>query len=149
MGLIINKPIQVMMPELLDHLEIENTAPELENMPVLLGGPLQKNQGMVIHNSETPWKTSIQLAESIFLTTSTDILEKIGSDSGPEQSLVTLGYSSWGSGQLEQEIVNNNWLTVPADESIIFETPTNERWQAAAQLLGFDINLMSNVSGNA
>jgi len=149
MGIIINKPTQVMLPELLSHLEIENTTSQLKTMPVLFGGPVQKGQGMVIHNSKEKWQTSIALSDSLFLTTSTDILEKIGSENGPQKSLVTLGYSGWNAGQLEQEISDNSWLTVQANDHIIFNTPADLRWNEAAKLLGIDINLMSNSLGHA
>lgn len=149
MGLIINKPTQVMLPELLGHLEINNAAEILRSMPVLFGGPVQKGQGMVIHNSQEEWKTTLALSESLFLTTSTDILEKIGSPEGPEKSLITLGYAGWEAGQLEQEIADNNWLTVSANENIIFDTRPDKRWHEAAKLLGIDINLITNSMGHA
>lgn len=105
---------------------------------------------MVIHDQQrAEWKSSLQLADNVFLTTSTDILEAIGNDNGPEHALVTLGYAGWEAGQLEQELVENSWLTVPADRDLLFDTPADERWQAAAQLLGVDINLMSNTTGHA
>ena len=149
MGLIINRPTHVMLIELLNHLEIENTEVKPRTTPVLFGGPVQKGQGMVIHNSQTQWKTSLQLSDDLFLTTSTDILETIGSDKGPKDSIVTLGYSGWDAGQLEQEIAENSWLTVAAECDILFHTPAEQRWHAAAKLLGVDINLMSNTVGHA
>ncbi len=149
MGLIINRPTQVMLLDLLSHLEIENPSERLTNTPVLFGGPVEKGQGMVIHDSHADWKTSVELTNNIFLTTSTDILEAIGTDSGPEHSLVTLGYAGWGEGQLEKELAENSWLTVPADNEILFNTSPDKRWQAAANLLGVDINLISNASGHA
>jgi len=149
MGLIINRPTQVMLTELFDHLEIDNSASVLQTTPVLFGGPVQKGQGMVIHNSEQPWKTSMQLSDTIYLSTSTDILEQIGSDSGPKKSLITLGYSGWDAGQLEQEIAENSWLTVSANEAILFDTPADQRWHAAAELLGFNIDLMPDITGHA
>ncbi len=149
MGLIVNKPTQVMLPELLSHLDIENTTSTITKIPVLFGGPVQKGQGMVIHNSPEEWKTTLALSDSLFLTTSIDILEKIGSENGPEKSLITLGYSGWDAGQLEQEIAENHWLTVPADERLIFDTPADKLWQEAAKLLGVDINLMPDSIGHA
>lgn len=149
MGLIINRPTQVMLLDLISHLEIENPSERLTNTPVLFGGPVEKGQGMVIHDSHADWKTSVELTNNIFLTTSTDILEAIGTDNGPEHSLVTLGYAGWGEGQLEKELAENSWLTVPANDEILFDTPPEERWKAAANLLGIDINLISNASGHA
>jgi len=149
MGLIINRPTHVMLTELLTHLEIENAETIPRTTPVLFGGPVQKGQGMVIHNSHEPWKTTLQLSDELFLTTSTDILETIGSEKGPKDAIITLGYSGWGAGQLEQEIVDNSWLTVAANNDILFHTPAEQRWHAAAKLLGVDINLMTNTVGHA
>jgi len=149
MGIIINRPTHVMLTELLSHLEIDNNEAGPRTTPVLFGGPVQKGQGMVIHNSHAPWKTSMQLSTDLFLTTSTDILETIGSDKGPKNSIVTLGYSGWEAGQLEQEIADNSWLTVIANDDILFHTPAEQRWHAAAKSLGVDINLMSHSVGHA
>jgi len=149
MGLIINRPTHVMLTELLSHLDIDNSETIPTTTPVLFGGPVQKGQGMVIHNSHASWQTSLQLSEELFLTTSTDILATIGSDQGPKDAIVTLGYSGWDAGQLEQEIADNSWLTVAANNDILFNTPADQRWQAAAKLLGVDINLMSNTVGHA
>jgi putative transcriptional regulator len=150
MGLIINRPTKVMLEELLSHLKIDNHSDYIKTAPVLFGGPVQKGQGMVIHDQQAPqWKSSLQLADDVFLTTSTDILEAIGTDEGPEHALVTLGYAGWEAGQLEQELVENSWLTVAANHDLLFDTPAEQRWQAAAKLLGVDINLMSNTSGHA
>jgi putative transcriptional regulator len=105
---------------------------------------------MVIHDQQgASWKSSLQLADDVILTTSTDILEAIGTDHGPEHALVTLGYAGWGAGQLEQELADNSWLTVRANHELLFDTPADERWQEAAKLLGIDINLMSNTTGHA
>jgi putative transcriptional regulator len=149
MGLIINRPTQVMLVDLVSHLDIKNPSEYLSNTPVLFGGPVEKGQGMVIHDSHADWKTSVELAEGIYLTTSTDILEALGTEQGPTNSLVTLGYAGWGEGQLEKELAENSWLTVPAADNILFDTPPDKRWQAAANLLGVDINLISNSSGHA
>jgi putative transcriptional regulator len=150
MGLIINRPTKVMLEELLSHLEIDNHADSIKTTPVLFGGPIQKGQGMVIHDqSEIEWKSSLQLTDDVILTTSTDILEAIGTEQGPDHVLVTLGYAGWGAGQLEQELAENSWLTVPATHQLLFDTPAEERWQAAAKLLGVDINLISNTTGHA
>lgn len=150
MGLIINRPTKVMLEELLSHLKIDNHSDYIKHTPVLFGGPVQKGQGMVIHDQhEGDWKSSLQLADDVFLTTSTDILEAIGTAQGPEHALVTLGYAGWGAGQLEKELAENSWLTVPANQKLLFDIPPDERWEAAAKLLGIDINLMSNTTGHA
>ncbi len=95
------------------------------------------------------WKNTLKITDETFLTTSSDILESLGTENGPPHSIVTLGYAAWEAGQLEQEIADNSWLTVQATPKLLYETPADERWQAAAKLLGIDINLMSNTTGHA
>ena len=150
MGLIINRPTRVMLEELLSLLHIENPSESIKSTPVLFGGPVQKGQGMVIHDqAQSPWKSSLQLTNDIILTTSTDILEALGTDEGPSNALVTLGYSGWSEGQLEEEIMENSWLTVPASHTLLFDTPADQRWHAAAKSIGVDMNLMSNIAGHS
>lgn len=150
MGLIVNRPTRIMLDELLNHLNIDNPSPALKTTPVLFGGPVHKNQGMVLHDQTNgQWKSSLPLTDRLILTTSTDILAQIGREHGPDHALVTLGYAGWGAGQLERELSENSWLTVPARESLLFETPPEQRWQAAADLLGIDIRLISSATGHA
>ncbi|MBL1458771.1 MAG: YqgE/AlgH family protein [Methylophaga sp.] len=149
MGLIINRPTRIMMQELLNHLQITNNSEWATKTAVLFGGPVQKDQGMVVHDGGEQWKNTLKITDETFLTTSSDILESLGTESGPPHSIVTLGYAAWEAGQLEQEIADNSWLTVQATPKLLYETPADERWQAAAKLLGIDINLMSNTTGHA
>jgi putative transcriptional regulator len=149
MGLIINRPSKIMLSELLDHLKVPHNTDITDTQPILFGGPVAKNQGLVLHDANHDDKTSVAIADNIFLSSSTDILTTIGQGQGPENSLITLGYSSWQAGQLEQEIVNNDWLTVTADEDILFHSTGQQAWQQAALLLGVDINLMPNTTGHA
>lgn len=149
MGLIINRPTRIMMRELLNHLQITNNSEWANNTAVLFGGPVQKDQGMVIHDGGERWKNTLKITDETFLTTSSDILESLGTDKGPPNSIVTLGYAAWEAGQLEQEIAENSWLTVAATPELLYQIRAEDRWQAAAKLLGIDINLMSNTTGHA
>lgn len=149
MGLIINRPTRIKLADLLSHLQIENHAPWVQESVVLFGGPVHKEQGMVIHNSESPWKSTLPVGDGIFLTTSSEILAHLGHADGPQHAMVTLGYAGWGAGQLEQELADNSWLTVPAHPQLLFETPAESRWVAAAETLGIDIRLLSPASGHA
>lgn len=149
MGLIINRPTQIMLDELFAHLEINNTSPLAKTTPVLFGGPVQKEQGMIMHDSTDQWKSTKALDDQLFLTTSTDILEAVGTPTGPKNFLITLGYAGWEAGQLEQEIIENTWLTVPANIDILFKLPPEERWEAAGKLLGVDMNMMTLSMGHA
>ena len=89
------------------------------------------------------------ISDDISLTASKDILTDIAAGNGPENALITLGYSSWGAGQLEEELVQNSWLTVPADSAIIFSTDCGDRAYAAASSIGIDLDRLSLDSGHA
>lgn len=149
MGLIINRPTQIMLDELFIHLEIDNISPIIQTTSVLFGGPAQKEQGMIIHDGPQKWVSTKALDDELYLTTSTDILEVVGTPAGPDNFLITLGYAGWEAGQLEQELADNSWLTVGASKAILFETPTEDRWLAAGKLLGVDMNLMTLSMGHA
>tara|TARA_R110001606_G_scaffold346892_5_gene496097 strand:+ start:60611 stop:61174 length:564 start_codon:yes stop_codon:yes gene_type:complete len=149
MGLIINRPTQIMLDELFAHLEVDNISPISKNTSVLFGGPVQKEQGMIIHDSPHQWVSTKSLDDELYLTTSTDILSLVGTPAGPDNFLITLGYAGWETGQLEQELVDNSWLTVPANKDILFKTPADKRWLAAGKLLGVDMNLMTLAMGHA
>ena len=99
--------------------------------------------------TEQPWESSLKVTDEISLTTSKDILEAIAIGEGPAHTLITLGYAGWGPGQLEQEMAANAWLSCKADTDIIFNTPIEQRWRAAAKLLGIDLELLSHDAGHA
>ncbi len=149
MGIVINHPLDFSTYELLEHMEI----PCLEHRninPVFAGGPVQVDRGFVIHRAEQLlWKSSISLENNIAVTTSLDILHAIGRHEVDSEAFVALGYAGWEAGQLEQEILDNVWLTVPVDPAIIFSTDIDKRWEKAVQLLGFDVNNLSNFTGHA
>ncbi len=149
MGIIVNRPTRIKLTELLGHLHIDNNNDWVQSRTVLFGGPVKKDQGMVLHDGGAHWKSTMAVADDLFLTTSSDILPVLGSSQGPQNALVTLGYAAWGEGQLEQELAENSWLTVPASHGLLFDTPAEQRWEASAKLLGIDIHLMSNSAGHA
>lgn len=149
MGIVVNRPINLRLGEMLEQLSIEITAPEAAAMPIYLGGPVQTDRGFVLHTGEDLWDSTLRINAGVNVTTSKDILEAIAHGKGPEQSLIALGYAGWSSGQLEQEMGANAWLSGPAETEIIFQLPVEERWQAAASLLGVDMNLLSGEAGHA
>jgi len=149
LGIVINRPLELSLSELFEHLEMTTTIPLPVNAAVYAGGPVQMDHGFVLHHPLGQWESTLRIQEQLGLTTSRDILSAIASGDGPEKSLVTLGYAGWGPGQLEQEISNNAWLTVPNDIKIVFDVPANKRWQAAASKLGIDLNLLAGVAGHA
>lgn len=153
MGLVINKPIEEFsIAEMLAKLEISiadrNEAINLDTQ-VIAGGPVAEEHGFILHTPVEGFNSSLKLSDDLMVTTSKDVLETLGSYRQPTNALVTLGYTSWETGQLEQEIMDNSWLTVPADSSLIFSIPIHQRWQAAAALLGIDIHMISPQAGHA
>jgi len=149
MGIVINRPLDITLSEVFEHMEIKADAPEVLDTPVHFGGPVQRERGFVIHRPLGAWESTLAVSENVGITTSRDILEAIAHGSGPERSLIALGYAGWGAGQLEQELADNAWLSGPCDPAIIFDTPAERRWQAAATLLGVDLSLLSGDVGHA
>ena len=148
LGIVINRQIDMKLGDIFKQMQINVTFPAASEAPVFFGGPVQQERGFVIHNPCGRWDSSIAISDEIALTTSRDILEAIAIGEGPEQYLVALGYAGWGEGQLEQEIVNNAWLNTPSGNNIIFNTPVNQRWQAAAHQIGIDINQLTAPAGH-
>ncbi|MCG8670417.1 MAG: YqgE/AlgH family protein [Pseudomonadales bacterium] len=149
MGIVVNRPMELSLGEVFSHLKIEDFDEDFNDMPVMNGGPVQVERGFVLHKSNFPWDATNEIHDGLYLATSQDILEAIAHDHGPEEHLVALGYAGWGPGQLDEEMSSNAWLSVPADPAIIFTTPQEQRWQAAASLLGIDLSLISMDAGHA
>ncbi len=149
LGLVINRPLNLTLGQLLEHLQIVTDRPDLAALPIYHGGPVQPEQGFVVHSPVGHWGATLRVTDDIGITTSRDILQAVARGEGPEHLLVTLGYAGWGPGQLEQELAENAWLSSPADFDILFHTPSDQRWLAAAALLGIDLNLLSANAGHA
>ncbi len=149
MGIVLNRPTELKLDDLLLHMEIECGLTDTGEQIVYLGGPVEEERGFVLHTSSQPWDSTLSINEDISITTSRDILEAMASGGGPSRTLVALGYAGWGAGQLERELQQNAWLSGPADQSILFELPAEQRWEAAARLLGVDVNLLSSDAGHA
>lgn len=148
MGLVINRPTDLELRDMLNQMDIENSGLKAGKR-VFWGGPVQPDRGFVLHQPTTEWESTLTVDNQLCITTSKDILEAIGKDEGPEEYLVILGYAGWGSGQLEREMRHNSWLNTPTDSAIIFGTPTGNRWSAAARLLGVDPAILTGGAGNA
>ena len=152
MGVIINRPIDVGMDELLEQLGIGTLHGDAGKHAVLYGGPVQANRGFVLHRTSERlprWDHGVQFSNGVTLTTSRDVLESIAAGTGPDASIITLGYAGWGPGQLERELGENAWLAAPADLDILFDIPFAERWSAAAKRIGVDLALISHGTGHA
>lgn len=147
-GLTINRPIEITLDELFSQLDLAPENIPHRNKFALRGGPVQAEQGFVIHDSGQKWENTLGVCDDLAVTTSKDILEDIASGNGPENYLITLGCASWEAGQMEAEIKENSWLNCPVDKQIIFNMPYEDRWQGAANTLGFDVNLISEVAGH-
>lgn len=151
MGIVINRPSDLHLGDIFEHMSIEQGQPACAKDPVYIGGPVEEERGFVLHTptSGTVWDSTLAINDQISVTTSRDILEAMAHGQGPSRSLVALGYAGWGAGQLEEELQHNSWLSGPADLDILFELPSQQRWKAAAGLLGVDLNLLSAEAGHA
>ncbi len=149
MGLVINKPMDISLAEVLEQMEIEPSRRLDTSVAVHEGGPVHPEQGFVIHSPLGDWQSSLSTSPEIGLTTSRDILTAIAHGEGPTDYLIALGYAGWGPGQLEREITQNAWLSGPVSREILFGLPLENRWAAAAALLGVDLNLISSEFGHA
>lgn len=149
LGIVINRPSDISLAEMLSSMSI-SPEPQIDTTrPIFEGGPVQPEHGFLLHSPLGQWSATLPVTEQIALTSSKDILEAIARGAGPERYLVALGYAGWGPGQLEEEIAANAWLSGPAAAEILFDTPAELRWQAAAALLGVDLRLLSSDSGHA
>ena len=149
LGLVINRPLDIHFSEVLAQLALEPHNEAVGAQPILQGGPVELQRGFVIHQAPREWESTVSVTDNIFVTTSRDIIAAMANGTGPEHALLILGYAGWGPGQLEREIQENAWLSVPASPRIIFETPFKDRWQQAATLLGVDLTTISNQAGHA
>lgn len=149
LGLVINRPTDLTLGQLFDKIDLKLEIALLREAPVFFGGPVQTERGFVLHQPRGSYSSSLPMGEDIALTTSKDVLEDVARGAGPQRMLVTLGYAGWGQGQLEHEVSENAWLTLPANESIIFETPAEERFAAALGLLGINPLQLTGQVGHA
>ena len=158
LGLIINKPTDLTLPGLFERIELKFGRADLREMPVFLGGPVQTERGFVLHDpmrgadeasEESGYASTLRIPGGLDMTTSKDVLEALASGVGPRRVLVTLGYASWGEGQLEAELADNSWLTVAADAGLIFDTPVSERYDGALGLLGLEAWRLAPQAGHA
>lgn len=149
LGIIINRPLSLKLAGLFAQLSVDNPDPKAAANPVFAGGPVGTERGFVLHGPGWNYDNTLRVSEDIQLTLSRDVIDAMASGDGPEKSLVALGYAGWEAGQLENEILANSWLNVPATPELVFDTPYAERWNSAARTLGVDIAQMSSDAGHA
>lgn len=153
LGLVINKPISLTLGSLFEKVELSPPSDELAATAVYYGGPVQTERGFVLHEpldaEGKHYNATLAVPGGLEMTTSRDVLEALSNGAGPRRVLVTLGYSGWAAGQLEEEIGRNGWLTVDAEPNIIFDTPVEQRYERALGLLGVDLRMLSQEAGHA
>ncbi len=154
LGLVINKPIDINLRNLFEKVELTLDRDDLADVPVFFGGPVQTERGFVLHerlaDDSGHYNSSLAIAGGgLEMTTSKDVLEALSHGAGPKKVLVTLGYSGWRAGQLEEEISRNGWITVDAQADIIFDTPVEQRYSKALSLLGIDPGSLMQGAGHA
>jgi putative transcriptional regulator len=150
MGLVINRQNNISFGDILPQLNISDRNATNVDQIIFAGGPVQPEHGFVLHTplDNKQWSSSIRVSEDLCLTTSSDVIDDIAHSSGPEHSLIALGYAGWGPGQLEKELAQNSWICCPFDADIVFNMPPEVRFQAATDSLGIDINLISTKIGH-
>ena len=148
-GIIINQQTGITLKQIAKEMAIETEDDYHDKQQVFIGGPVDQGRGFILHRPTGNWQSSLKVSNNIALTTSKDILQAIVNNEGPEDNIVALGYAGWAAGQLDSEMASNTWLSCPADEQIIFNTPIAERWKAAANLIGVDLSLLSSDAGHA
>lgn len=148
-GITVNRLSTFTLGEILDQLSIGCDDEELRNVPVLEGGPVNRDRGFVLHTPTPGFESSLEISSEIMVTTSRDVLTSIAEGGGPERFTVALGYAGWGDGQLEEEMRQNAWLSVPADGEIVYQLPLDDRWARAVANLGIDISHLHDVGGHA
>ena len=158
LGLVINKPAELKMAALFGKVDLPLKRQDLQESPVFQGGPVQTERGFVLHESvfsadnqpeQSLYASTMSISGGLEMTTSKDALEALSSGSGPRRVLVSLGYSAWGEGQLETELGENSWLTVDADQAVIFDTPVEQRYDRAFALLELQAWMISTQVGHA
>jgi putative transcriptional regulator len=149
MGLVINHLSDFTLGEVLRQMDIECSSVELDRQAVVIGGPVQPERGFVLHDDPRDFGSTLRFGQGLAVSTSREILEELAKGDGPANFLMALGFAGWTAGQLEAELAQNAWLTVPADKAIFFSTPLEARWQAAARSIGVDVAKLSDLVGHA
>lgn len=152
LGIIVNRPIDMSLATLFEKIDVGFTAAEsadIAKLPVFFGGPVQTDRGFVLHRPLGQWQSTLAVNREVGLTSSRDVLQAVASSGQPREIVVALGYSGWEAGQLEHELAQNAWLTVPADTRILFDLPSEERLPSAMEILGIDFANLAEKPGHA
>jgi len=149
MGLIVNQPLpDILLGDILQSFNFDS--PGFELPPVYLGGPVETNTAYILYSSEYESAASyLEVSQSVRLTREPGVLEDIANGKGPQKFLFLLGYAGWAPGQLENELRMDGWLTLPAEDEVLFDTPDDQKWHKAARKFGIDISVFGDVVGSA
>jgi putative transcriptional regulator len=149
LGIVLNKPLPMRLSDVLSQMKLEPSSELIAAKPVLRGGPVHTDRGFVLHRPGGNWDHTHKVSEIIQVTTSRDVLAAMARGEGPSDAFIALGYAGWESGQLEREMKENAWLSMPVDPRVVFELPYEERWTGAWRLLGIEVDRLSLVAGHA
>ncbi|RDZ29402.1 YqgE/AlgH family protein [Lysobacter silvisoli] len=149
MGIVVNRASEYTLGEVFGQMGVDGGGDDLRSQIVLAGGPVHPERGFVLHDGGMQWDSTLAIADALFLTTSRDILEAMARGEGPDNAIVALGCAGWGSGQLEHELTENDWLTAPSDAELLFDLPLDARWHAAAGRIGVDFAHLADYAGHA
>ncbi|HRC59423.1 MAG: YqgE/AlgH family protein [Propionivibrio sp.] len=149
LGIIVNRPIDMSLATLFEKIDVPFETLGMANLPIFFGGPVQTDRGFVLHRPVGDWQSTLAVNQDVGLTSSRDVLQAVARDGQPHEIMVTLGYSGWGAGQIEHELAQNAWLTVPADPHILFELPYEDRLPSAMEILGIDFKNLAVKAGHA
>lgn len=152
LGIIVNRPIDMNLGTLFEKIDVpfeSEASATLANIPVFFGGPVQTNRGFVLHRPIGDWQSTLAVNQEVGLTTSRDVLQSLAREGQPREMMITLGYSGWGAGQLESELAQNAWLTVPANQHILFDLHYEEKLPSAMEILGIDFTNLAVNAGHA
>lgn len=148
-GIVINHVTDITLQDVISEINNTQKTSAACSQNLFVGGPVQQDRGFILHKSDGVWASTLKVNDEVSLTTSRDILESIAADKGPEDYVIALGYAGWAPGQLEQEFLDNSWLSCSANNEIIFHTPVEQRFQAAADIIGVDMDTISSETGHA
>ncbi|MET0281326.1 MAG: YqgE/AlgH family protein [Steroidobacteraceae bacterium] len=149
LGIVLNKPLSMRLSEVLTQMKLPARTETIGEQIVLRGGPVHQDRGFVLHRPGGSWESTHRISDSIQVTTSRDILAAMARGEGPQNAFIALGYAQWEAGQLERELKDNSWLTLPVSDAQLFELPYENRWSAAWRSLGVDVAAVSPHAGHA
>lgn len=149
LGIVLNRPLPMHLSDVFSQMQIAPSSQAIAAQPVLRGGPVHTDRGFVLHRPGGHWDHTHKVSETIQVTTSRDVLAAMARGEGPGDAFIALGYAGWDAGQLEQEMLDNAWISVPVDARVVFELPFAERWSGALRLLGISAGQLSLTAGHA